>query len=57
MVWTVNDPLQMMEAARWNVSVILTDKPQVWLDLRKQLEGTHKLLGLPIDGVFVFMII
>jgi len=38
MVWTVNEPLQMMEAARWSISVILTDKPQVWLDLRKKLE-------------------
>ncbi|PVG03663.1 hypothetical protein CPB86DRAFT_853102 [Serendipita vermifera] len=39
MVWTVNDPLQMMEAVRWKVAVILTDKPKVWLELREQLKG------------------
>lgn len=39
MVWTVNDPFQMVEAARWNVSVILTDRTQVWLDLRNKLSS------------------
>lgn len=39
MVWTVNDPLQMVEAVRWNVSVILTDRTRVWLDLRNRLSS------------------
>jgi hypothetical protein len=39
MVWTVNDPFQMVEAARWNVSVILTDRTQIWLDLRNKLSS------------------
>jgi hypothetical protein len=39
MVWTVNDPLQMIEAVRWNVAVIITDKPKDWVDLRNRLSG------------------
>lgn len=37
MVWTVNDPLQMIEAVRWNVAVIITDKPKDWVELRNKL--------------------
>jgi len=37
MVWTVNDPLQIIEAVRWNVAVIITDKPKDWVDLRNRL--------------------
>ncbi|KAG8818522.1 hypothetical protein FRC19_010575 [Serendipita sp. 401] len=37
MVWTVNTEQEMMEAARWRVAAILTDKPQVWLDMRSRL--------------------
>lgn len=39
MVWTVNDPEQMVEAARWGVDVILTDVTKVWLDLRAALQA------------------
>ncbi|GBE79792.1 PLC-like phosphodiesterase [Sparassis latifolia] len=39
MVWTVNDPEQMVEAVRWGVDVILTDVTKVWLDLRKALRA------------------
>ncbi|TCD68489.1 hypothetical protein EIP91_010664 [Steccherinum ochraceum] len=34
MVWTVNEPVCMVEASRWNVDVILTDVTKTWLDLR-----------------------
>lgn len=54
MVWTVNDPLQMMEAVRWNVAVILTDKPKVWLDLRKQLSGV--LFKTPLAFLSILLI-
>jgi len=37
MVWTVNDPQCMVEAARWNIDVIITDTPKTWLDLRSAL--------------------
>ena len=39
MVWTVNDPLQMIEAVRWNVAAIITDRPKDWVDLRNRLAG------------------
>jgi len=39
MVWTVNDPVHMIEVASWgDVDVILTDVPKVWLQLRSTLE-------------------
>ena len=57
MVWTVNKPEQMMEVwdlasfrqllliyvqcYRWGVQAIITDTTQVWLDLRKELQGMH----------------
>jgi hypothetical protein len=44
MVWTVNDPLQMIEAVRWNVAVIITDKPKDWVDLRNKLSGKAQLM-------------
>ncbi|KZW04162.1 PLC-like phosphodiesterase [Exidia glandulosa HHB12029] len=37
MVWTVNAPEQMVEAARWGVDVVLTDVTRKWLDLRASL--------------------
>ncbi|THH26634.1 hypothetical protein EUX98_g7548 [Antrodiella citrinella] len=37
MVWTVNEPVCMVEAVRWKVDVILTDVPQTWIDLREAL--------------------
>lgn len=43
MVWTVNDPLQMIEAVRWNVAVIITDKPKDWVELRNKLSGKVQL--------------
>jgi len=38
MVWTVNDPMCMMEAVRWGVDAILTDVTKTWLDLRAALQ-------------------
>jgi phosphatidylglycerol phospholipase C len=43
MVWTVNDPLQMIEAVRWNVAVIITDKPKDWVELRNKLSGKAQI--------------
>jgi phosphatidylglycerol phospholipase C len=40
MVWTVNDPAQMMEAVRWEVDAILTDVTKTWIDLRAALRST-----------------
>jgi len=38
MVWTVNEPHQMIECVRWGVDSILTDTTKTWLDIRKTLE-------------------
>ncbi|KAH9833460.1 uncharacterized protein C8Q71DRAFT_773560 [Rhodofomes roseus] len=38
MVWTVNDPLEMAEAIRWGIDVIMTDVPHVLHALRRDLE-------------------
>jgi len=32
-----------VQCCRWGVQVILTDTTQVWLDLRKELQGMHAL--------------
>ncbi|PIL37419.1 hypothetical protein GSI_01113 [Ganoderma sinense ZZ0214-1] len=40
-VWTVNEPVQMLEAVRWGVDVILTDKTGDWLALRESLRGDY----------------
>ncbi|KAF9644499.1 PLC-like phosphodiesterase [Thelephora ganbajun] len=42
MVWTVNEVEHMMEAVRWGVDVILTDKTQTWLELRAALEKDYE---------------
>lgn len=38
MVWTVNDPRQMMECIRWGVEAIITDVTKSYLDLRESVE-------------------
>jgi len=46
MVWTVNEPVQMVEAVRWGIDVILTDVTQTWLDLRGALRVDYdKIAG------------
>jgi len=41
-VWTVNDPDQMMEAVRWGVTAIITDVTKTWLDLRSTLQMDYE---------------
>jgi len=45
MVWTVNEVAHMMEAVRWGVNVILTDKTQTWLELRTGLENDYEKIS------------
>lgn len=46
MVWTVNRPDEMVEAARWGVDAILTDRTDLLKQLRREMqqdfEGTYK---------------
>lgn len=39
LVWTVNDRSEMIEATKWGVDAILTDKTLFYLELRKQMQG------------------
>lgn len=41
MVWTVNNPAEMMEAVRWGVDTIITDVTKTWLDMRAALNGDY----------------
>jgi len=54
MVWTVNDPNCMMEAVRWNVKGILTDKTQTWLDLRSALQNDYKKKSAEYTRMFLW---
>ncbi|POW18538.1 hypothetical protein PSHT_05653 [Puccinia striiformis] len=40
LVWTVNDRQEMIEACKWGVDAILTDKTADYLALRQQMKGT-----------------
>jgi glycerophosphoryl diester phosphodiesterase len=54
MVWTVNDPYQMMEAVRWGVDVILTDVTTTWLELRAALDGDYDKVGARYTRSFLW---
>ncbi|KAI0307078.1 PLC-like phosphodiesterase [Multifurca ochricompacta] len=54
MVWTVNDPSQMMEAVRWGVDAILTDVTKTWLDLRVALNGDYDKVGARYTRSFLW---
>ncbi len=41
-VWTVNDPAEMKVAMTWGVKAILTDKVDVFINLKKQV-GSREL--------------
>lgn len=45
MVWTVNEAAHMMEAVRWGVDVILTDKTNAWLELRTGLKNDYEKIS------------
>ncbi|BEJ13668.1 hypothetical protein CspHIS471_0308420 [Cutaneotrichosporon sp. HIS471] len=36
--WTVNSREEMLECARWGVTAIITDKPELWRDIKRDLE-------------------
>ncbi|KAF8969351.1 PLC-like phosphodiesterase [Flammula alnicola] len=54
MVWTVNDPDQMMEAVRWEVNAIITDVTKTWLDLRSALQTDYEKIGSQYGRVFLW---
>ncbi|KAI9513305.1 PLC-like phosphodiesterase [Russula earlei] len=54
MVWTVNNPAEMMEAVRWGVDAILTDVTSTWLDLRAALDGDYDKVGAQYTRLFLW---
>ena len=54
MVWTVNEPEHMMEAARWGVNVIITDFTQRWIDLRAALREDYDRTGARYGRFFLW---
>nr|GAT59327.1 predicted protein [Mycena chlorophos] len=54
MVWTVNEPDHMMEAARWEVDVILTDTTRTWLDLRSALHADYDKVSVQHSRSFLW---
>jgi len=54
MVWTVNEPAHMMEAARWEVNAIITDVTQTWLELRSKLQADYEGIGSKYGRVFLW---
>ncbi|KAI0068614.1 PLC-like phosphodiesterase [Artomyces pyxidatus] len=54
MVWTVNEPEQMVEAVRMGVDAILTDVTKVWLELRTKLDGDYEGVGAQYTRAFLW---
>ncbi|WWD21001.1 hypothetical protein CI109_105482 [Kwoniella shandongensis] len=40
-VWTVNDREEMRECTRWGVKSVISDKPELWRDLKKEIEANR----------------
>lgn len=53
LVWTVNRPEEMIEAAQWGVDVILTDVTKTWLQLRTQLQADFEKTLSSHSGFFL----
>ncbi|CCM01748.1 uncharacterized protein FIBRA_03814 [Fibroporia radiculosa] len=54
MVWTVNEPAQMVEAVRWGVDVILTDVTRTWLELRSALHVDYDKIAAQYSRMFLW---
>ena len=48
--WTVNEPWQMRECARWGLDVIISDKPAVWKEVRRQIEVDSGVLAQTVES-------
>jgi len=54
MVWTVNDPKQMMECIRWEVDVVITDVPKTYLDLRATVDSNYAKADAEMSRLFLW---
>ncbi len=39
--WTVNGREEMLQCARWGIYSIISDKPELWRDIKKELIADH----------------
>jgi len=54
MVWTVNEPEQMMECIRWEADVVITDVPKTYLDLRASVEDNYAQIDAKMGRLFLW---
>ncbi|KIY51679.1 PLC-like phosphodiesterase [Fistulina hepatica ATCC 64428] len=54
MVWTVNEADHMMEAVRWEVDVILTDRTKFWLEMRDSLAKDYENVLAKQSRIFLW---
>ncbi|TNY19246.1 glycerophosphoryl diester phosphodiesterase [Rhodotorula diobovata] len=51
-VWTVNDRREMIEATKWGVKAILTDRTKTLLELRHEMEQDWDKVARETSGLF-----
>ncbi|EGG03796.1 uncharacterized protein MELLADRAFT_72523 [Melampsora larici-populina 98AG31] len=54
LVWTVNDRSEMIEAAKWGVDAILTDRTNSYLQLRQQMHDDWKAVSSETTALFPY---
>jgi len=54
LVWTVNDRQEMIEACKWGVDAILTDKTADYLALRQQMEDDWSAVTAETSALFPY---
>ncbi|KAH8118424.1 PLC-like phosphodiesterase [Phellopilus nigrolimitatus] len=54
MVWTVNDPRQMMECIRWEVDAIITDVTKSYLSMRSSVEVDYAKVDSEYGRLFLW---
>ncbi|KAH9460666.1 hypothetical protein Pst134EB_008830 [Puccinia striiformis f. sp. tritici] len=54
MVWTVNDRQEMIEACKWGVDAILTDKTKYYLALRQQMKADWSAVAAETSALFPY---
>jgi phosphatidylglycerol phospholipase C len=52
--WTVNSREAMLECARWGVYSIITDKPELWRDLRREIVADSVRALTPSYASYIF---
>ncbi|CAH7675156.1 glycerophosphoryl diester phosphodiesterase [Phakopsora pachyrhizi] len=54
LVWTVNDRQEMIEASKWGVSAILTDRTKDYLELRREMQDDWESISAETTALFPY---